>query len=703
MNPLHRLGVIALMLLSHCLLLSAQSLDFSGLKRLEDPLASDPLRWEDQVGHAESVFQICFTPDGELLVSHDFARRLVIWQTRSGKVVGSFAAEASALALSASGRSLVLENGKAVELRDLSGKILKSLDKEAGTIKSVVLAPGGSRVLVEKTDGSAQLLDAETLAPAAVLIPPAAKGQWVAVDPEGKLAVFRVSTDEVRIVDAGSGVEKTSFSKKRAFESVRLGRGGRVAASDGKRTITVFRAAGKAGLLLQALREGISDFCFSPDGTRIAVLAADTAAVFDADTGKSIARIEGATYNVSAASFFPNNLYLAAGIGFLIDLVDLKTSKTVSTFRNRSYYPVAASFMTDGRGLLAAHTKSFMGFEAGCEVGIWDMETGELRRFQQGDSPRNLLAAATGRGVIFGAGLWGKDPFITGELQLWGLDGTFRGFKVPFTYSLKRVVVSADGTKVLTGERSKSRKSVGFMLWTGDGELVRIFRQDGLLDTFEPDMSSDGLFIAGTSETGIVIWESGGPELMRIAGGYRPKFRPDGRGIVYQSGPDRIVLAGLDGRMTREIVLRPEDGKVSSYSFSPDGSLLAAVIGADMWGLGADRIRIYRVDSGEVVYEVSMKTTSGIFSANLSKDNEILAVALWNRIALYRLRTGSAILLTQFDSGDWVVRDETLRYDSSPGGEQYVGLCRGLSPAPEKEASSLRQPGLLASFLRGKK
>ena len=144
----------------------------------------------------------------------------------------------------------------------------------------------------------------------------------------------------------------------------------------------------------------VNDASFSPDGSRIVTGSDDeTARVWDAETGASLATLKGHDGSVGSASFSPDGSRIVTGADDKTARVwDAETGASLATLKGHDYAVESASFSPDG-GLIV--TGSGDG-----TARVWDAETGASLATLKGHdgSVRSASFSSDGRRVVTGSG-----------------------------------------------------------------------------------------------------------------------------------------------------------------------------------------------------------------------------------------------------------------------------------------------------------
>ena len=117
--------------------------------------------------HADSVWSLALSPDGQTLVSSSADKTIKIWRVETGQVLHTLSGHddtVRAIALSADGRMLASGSGdNAIKLWNLdTGQLIRTLAGHAGPVWSVAISPDGQTLVSGGEDGALKLWDLQT-------------------------------------------------------------------------------------------------------------------------------------------------------------------------------------------------------------------------------------------------------------------------------------------------------------------------------------------------------------------------------------------------------------------------------------------------------------------------------------------------------------------------------------------------------------
>ncbi|MBA3485528.1 MAG: protein kinase, partial [Pirellulales bacterium] len=300
------------------------------LKRLRHS-THPPLR------HESPVFDVAFSPDGNLLATSTQAGNVRIWQAKTGQVVQKWPAHqksATTIRFSPDGRFLATGSlDKTVNVWDMEkvrrGEVEEPLFRweHASRVWSVAFSPDGRHLAsaggkeAEKT-GEANVWDMNM----GHKVFPTMRFTWavrsVQFSPDGR-RLATASDELVQVWDAQTGREQFPSCRDPdgQLEKVVFSPDGRRLAAVGgniavhvNREVKVWNATnGEEVFSLPGHVGGLRALSFSPDGRRLASAGLDqTVKVWDAQTGEEVLTLRGHRDNVFSVTFSPDSCKLAS-------------------------------------------------------------------------------------------------------------------------------------------------------------------------------------------------------------------------------------------------------------------------------------------------------------------------------------------------------------------------------------------------------
>lgn len=324
---------------------------------------------------------------------------------------------------------------------------------------------------------------------------------------------------------------------------------------------------------------GHAAVCFSPDGSRMAMVGADGRVVVrNAADGEVVRTYDGRAAFVNTISFSPDGGSLAAA-GETVDVWDTATGRHRFELQGGC---TAVCYSADGRTLASGSPDS--------RVLLWDAESGRMIRALDGDgapvrsvcfSPDGKRLAATGPDKPYRALVWAVD---SGRVLL-----TIRN-------AAGAVCFSPDGKRLASGSSDRFT-----FIWDAEtGEKLHQFLMSGPNGAVTAvAFSPDGLRVASGGKHCVVrIWDASGSdrdaptlsghtgEILGLA------FSPDGR---------RLASAGIASDSVRTWDTAGGPVRIPFYDvnrvcFSPDNKHLAAA---------GSSVALFDADTGKTALELN--------------------------------------------------------------------------------------------------
>jgi WD40 repeat protein len=547
-----------------------------------------------QIGHANEIYALAYSPDGQALAAGGSERTIRIWDASTGELRRLLAQGQTcrSLAWSPNGKLLaVAGEGVVVLWEPHAGRRQAELTGHCGQVTSVAFSPDGKLLacaseghwsgheMMSVKGGEVQIWDVAARTLRAALAKSRTEKLVLAWSPDGSLLAVASSDNAVRLWDLDTGQTRRNVLRHKEPRAVAFSPDGLSLATGGADGTKLWDIQSTKPRYILRGDEALS-VAFSPAGDRLAVGSRSALQLYDTKTGRRQAILEKAPSDsgVSNATFSPDGSTLARGSNrFLgpgqIKLWDVRTKKQTRLIPGALPGEISAiAFSPDGCSLFTAGGI----FEKSGDVTCWDAQTGTLRQVlvrHHDDISRleltadgSLLAAPVGAKLLCWNARTGKKkpPLPVSAIDVFALspDG-----------SLIAILDEDAGIRLLDVETAKARRTIR--------------RQANVL-AFAPD----GRSIAAGSERGLSLWniDAAEPnwqtEKLRIDV-QQLAFSPDGSFIAAHTirwkgskGRDEVRIWSATGG-NQVHVIGVEDWP-SSVVFSPDGSLLAVAAGFDV-------------------------------------------------------------------------------------------------------------------------
>ena len=444
-------------------------------------------------GHHKWVTCLCFSQDGERIITGSADRTLIIWNI-NGTPIKTFKAHDSFIEdvdISPSGRIIAsASRGRDIKLWNMEGNLIAFLEGHTDKVLGVKFHPSGK-------------------------------------------SLASVSSDRtVKIWDFKGNLLKTLYGHKGGIHSIDFNvNGSTMITGSQDTTLKFWRTEGNSLPCLVGHTDEVNCIAFSADSRFIASASNDCTIKIWLANSKLIISLEGHKESVNSVCFSPDNQFLlSVGSDRAIKIWNAKGNllKTIYNEHEAAIYSVA--YRSD--------SELFASASADCTVKLWSKKGEWIHTlighanavYQVCFSPDgNMLATAS------------QDKTV----KLWHWDGTLLNTFSGHTAEVYSVCFSPDSQIVASSSKDGSIK-----LWNLEGKLLRTLNEHNA-EVRSVCFSPDGNALAsGSSDRTVKIWSLDGKELLTLQGHQSAVksvcFSADGEMIASASVNGKVILWDFD-------------------------------------------------------------------------------------------------------------------------------------------------------------
>jgi WD40 repeat protein len=612
-----------------------------------------------QLGHADSINALAFSPDGHTLVSASSDHTLKLWDPATGRELHTLSGhtdQASSVAFSSNGRTILSGSwdGTIRFWEAAAATLLRTILAAEKPVNSVALSPDGRIALSGSADNTAQLWDTSTGRLLHTLRHDDSV-ESVAFSPDGRRALSGSDDGEMKLWDVATGRLLHTTDTFENLKSVAFSPDGKTALSAGDKFLSLWDPlTGRELLAFPPMEKDLHAAVFSPDGRTILSGAIDGMTLWSVATGKPLR-----TYATTAESiaFSPDGRTAASAdqVGEAT-LWDVASGRELRRLTGDTSWVDGVALSPDGRTVIFSNLG---------DLELWDLTAGaKLRSFSGHGGYISCVAfSPDGRTVLSGS----SDQTV----RLWDISTGVERFRFSGPAGLVRsVAFSPDGLLALSGGDYGS-------LWLWDlttGQAVRTFKGK-LNGVYSVAFSPDGRQALSGENDAVNLWNVADGKLIRSFSGASGliesvAFSPDGRTALSTNGDADLTLWDVaTGKPLQTFT--GHTNLVRAVAFSPDGK--TALSGSEdrtlrLWDIATGAtLRVWKGHVGNVTAAVFARDGQRILSS--SADG---SVRLWSPASEAEL-----LQLISFNDDEWVAITPEGYYNASSQGDQHLNARFG--------------------------
>ena len=576
--------IIALFVFFVCALAAAQTRKIEAKKKTQESSGSvmNNPEFVFNVGHADFIDSVCYSPDGKYIASGSDDKTVKIWEVETGR-----------------------------ELRTLRGH---SYD-----VNSVCYSPDGKYTASSSWD-SIKLWEVAT-GECIKTLSGNNDNYSLCYSPDGKY-IASSSRDSIKLWEVTTGECIKTFEGHTGFiESICYSPNGKyIVSGSWDKTIKLWDvASGECIKAFAGHTDRINAVCYSPNGKYIVSGSEDkTIKLWEAATGECIKTLSGHTSPVYAVAYSLDGKTVASGsFDHIIKIWKVATGECVKTLKAKMVV-TSLSYSPDGAYLASSFWDN--------EIKLWDIATEECIKTFGGHTNSIYSVCYSPNGKYLATG-------SADGVKLWNVT---TGEHVKKLAGQDDVVYSSDGKYVASSSSSK----VVNLSEVATGECIKRF--EGHTDTiYSVAYSPDGKYIAsGSKDKTIKLWKVATGECVKTFEGhtdtvYSVAYSPDGKYVASASEDETInIWEVASGKCIKTLI--GHTSYVMSIAYSPNGKYIAS-------GSLDYTIKLWEIASGNCVKTLEGHT-GPVEYVSYSRDGTYLASGSWDRtIKLWKVATGECI------------------------------------------------------------
>jgi len=446
-------------------------------------------------GHDYGVMNAVFSPDGSLIVTASKDNTAKVWDAKNGKELDTLIGHSDeiwSVSFSSDGKRLATVSwDKSVRIWDMTDfHLITTIDGHELPIESAQFSPDGRTIVTASQDRTAKVWDAIDGKQIAALTghagevcsasfsPDSASVVTASEDKTARIwSVPRLATkavEEEDVIGMAEGVTNASFSSDNS----------RLATTLRDQTVKVWEVEdGSLQLILKGHHGEVNSAAFSPDDARIVTGSGDnTAKIWNADDGAMLVSLEGHTDAIDNAAYSPDGkLIVTSSRDKTVKIWDAQDGRLLNTLTGHIDGVVSTAFSPDSRTVVTA---SWDG-----TAKLWDVSNGTLLYTLEGhtDGVMNAIFSPDGTRVATVS----KDE----TARVWDArTGALLASLEGHSSEILSAAFSPDGTRIVTASADMTA-----MVWNAEDGTLLVSLEDPGGGILSASFSADGAAIVTAS------------------------------------------------------------------------------------------------------------------------------------------------------------------------------------------------------------
>ena len=444
-------------------------------------------------GHHKWITCLCFSPDGQRIITASADRSIIIWNI-NGTPIKTFQAHNSFIEdidISPSGRLIAsASRGRDIKLWNMQGNLIATLEGHTDKVLQVRFHPNGKSLATVSSDRT------------------------------------------IRFWNLQGHLLKTIHGHKGAVDCLTFNANGSTMVTGSQdTTLKCWRTKGNNLIKLTGHEHDVNQVIFNSDTQLVATASSDgTIKLWEID-GTNVRSLEAHKENVNSICFSPDNKQLVSvGGDRAIRIWDVTGDLLKSIYNEHSLSINSVAYRSDGDLFATASSDG--------TVKLWNFEGDWIHTLSgHANAVYQVRFSADGNLIVTAS----QDKTV----KLWHWDGSLIKTFSGHTGEVYSVDFSPDSQTVVSGSKDGSIK-----LWNLEGQVIKTLNEHNA-EVRSVCFNPDGHAIAsGSSDRTVKIWSVDGKELLTLKGHQETVksvcFSPNGNLLASASVKGKVILWDFD-------------------------------------------------------------------------------------------------------------------------------------------------------------